>query len=166
MDGSSSPKGDIGIASRVRYYVPNMKYERVYAVWDFYDGVRTGIADLNGAPHYLASQFDEGADEHSDNFKLYPVNAEFMERAMRNWAIYRAWERRFHSGEAKLETHPGHGGIDLEYDELKTWLDRKVGQLQALPTLYKAQFRELPGQEALPGAMLREIEVAWSPSSA
>lgn len=142
-----------------------MKYERVYAVWDFYDGVRTGIADLNGTPHYLASQFDEGADDYSDNFKLYPVDAAFMERAMRNWAIYRAWERRFHSGEAKLETHPGHGGIDPEYDELKTWLDAKVGELQALPTLYKAKFRELPGQEALPGAMLREIEVEWSPSS-
>jgi hypothetical protein len=146
--------------------MPNMKYEQVYAVWDYYDGARTGIADLNGAPHYFASQFDLAADDYSDNFRLYPVDAEFMDRAMRNWAIYRAWRRQFHSGEAKLETHPGHGGINLEYDELKSWLDRKVGQLQALPTLYRAEFRALPSQEARPGGMLREIEVAWSPSSA
>jgi hypothetical protein len=146
--------------------ITNMKYERVYAVWDYYDGVRTGIADFNGVPHYLASQFDEGADDYSDNFKLYPVDAEFMERAMQNWAIWQAWEHQFHSGEAKLETHPGNGGINLEYDELKSWLNRKVGQLQALPTLYRAKFRVLSGQEAMPKGMLREIEVAWSPSSA
>jgi len=140
--------------------MPNMKYEPVYAVWDYYDGVRTGIADLNGEPHYFASQFELAADDYSDNFKLYPVDAEFMERAMRNWAIYRAWDRQFRSGEVKVETHPGHGGIDLEYDELQSWLDRKVGQLQALPTLHRAEFR------ALPGEMSREIEVAWSPSFA
>ena len=144
----------------------NMKYERVYAVWDLYDGVRTGIADLNGAPHYFSSQFDESADDYSDNFKLYPVGAEFVERAMRNWAIYRAWERRFHSGETKLETHPGHRGINLEYDELKSWLDREIRLLQALPALHTAKFRALPDQEALPAGILREIEVAWSPSSA
>ena len=66
-------------------------------------------------------------------------------------AIYRAWERRFHSGEAKLETHPGYGGIDSEYDELKTWLDGKVEQLQPRPMLYRAKFRTL-----------RSGSVAWS----
>lgn len=140
-----------------------MKYERVYAVWDYYDGVRTGIADLNGVPYYLASQFDKNADDHSENFKLYPVDAEFMERAMRHWAIWEAWERLFHIGEAKLETHPGNGGINLEYDELKSWLDYKVEQLQALPTLYRAQFRVRAGQKASPKGMLKDLEVAWSP---
>jgi hypothetical protein len=109
---------------------------------------------------------DESADNYSGNFKLYPVDAQFMQRTMRNWAIYRAWEQQFHSGEAELRTHPGHGGIDAEYDELKSWLDAEVVRLQPLPTLYKAEFRELPGQADLPGAMLRETEVAWSPSSA
>jgi len=143
-----------------------MKYERVHAVWDYYDGVRTGLADLDGAPHYFASQFDEDADDYSDNFRLYPVDATFMERAMRSGAIFQAWERRFHSGEAQLETHPGNGGINVEYDELKSWLDQKVGQLQALPTHYRAKFRVLPGQEASPKGVLREMEVTWSPSSA
>lgn len=143
-----------------------MQYERVYAVWDFYDGVRTGVADLNGVPHYFASQFDNDADDYSDDFKLYPVDADFMQRAMRHWAIYRAWERLFHSGKAELETHPGHGGIDAEYDELKSWLDDKVRQLHALLAHYRADFRALPGQDALPLGILREIEVAWTVSSA
>jgi hypothetical protein len=143
-----------------------MTFERVHTIWDLYDGIRTGVADLNGAPHYFASHFDESADDYSNNFKLYPVGAEFMQRAMRNWAIYRAWERRFQSGEAELRTHPGQGGLDAEYDELKSWLDAEVADLQPLPMLYNAQFRALPGQDDLPGAMLRETEVEWSPSSA
>ncbi|MER8881353.1 hypothetical protein [Mesorhizobium sp. M0816] len=142
-----------------------MRYEQVHAIWDFYDGVRTGVADLDGAPHYFACQFDEGADDYSDNFKLYPIGPEFMRRAMRNWDIYRAWERKFHSGDAELETHPGHGG-DAEYDELQFWLDEQIARLQELPTLYGARFRALPGQDGLPGGMLRELEVAWSPSPA
>lgn len=85
-----------------------------------------------------------------------------MQRAMRNWAIYREWERQFHSGQVPLATHPGHGGINAEYDELEAWLDDEIQSLQPLKALYRAQFRELPGQESLPGAMLREIEVAWS----
>jgi hypothetical protein len=135
-------------------------------VWDLYDGVRTGIADLNGAPHYFASLFDESADEYSDNFKLYPVGAEFMLRATRNWDIYRAWECKFHNGEADLRTHPGHRGINAEYDQLKSWLDDQLAHLQAVPTLYRARFRELPGQEGLPRGMLRQLEVVWSPSLA
>jgi hypothetical protein len=135
-------------------------------VWDLYDGVRTGIADLNGAPHYFSSLYDETADEYSDNFKLYPVGPEFTQRAMRKWDIYRAWERKFHNGEADLKTHPGHRGIDTEYDELQSWLDDEIARLQALPTLYRAKFRELPAQEGLPRGMLRELEVAWSPSPA
>ena len=142
-----------------------MKYERVYAIWDLYDGVRTGVADLNGAPHYFASQFDEGQDLYSDNFKLYPVSAEFVDRTLRHWAIFRAWELQFHNDKVAIETHPGHGGVNREYDDLKSWLDQKVGQLEALPTLFRVKFRALPGQEALPQGVLRELEAAWSPSS-
>jgi hypothetical protein len=72
-----------------------MRYERVYTVWDLHDGVRTGITDLNGAPHYFSSLFDETADEYSENFKLYPVGPEFMQCAMRYSDIYRAWESKF-----------------------------------------------------------------------
>jgi hypothetical protein len=45
-------------------------------------------------------------------------------------------------------------------------LDHQVMRLQPLPSLFGAKFRELPGQEGLPGARLREMEVIWSPSPA
>jgi hypothetical protein len=143
-----------------------MRYERVHVIWDLYDGVRTGIADLDGTPHYFASQYDERLDDYSDNFKLYSVGPEFMRRAVRNWDIYRAWDRKFRNGETDLETHPGHGGIDTEYDELKSWLDEQVKLLEPLPSFYRAKFCELPDQEELPSGMLYEMEVVWSPSPA
>jgi len=131
-------------------------------VWDLYDGVRAGVADLNGAPHYFASQFDVRADNYSEDFKLCPIESEFVQRAIRYWEIYRACEREFHNGKADLKTHPGHGGIDAQYDELKRWLNEQVTHLKALPLPYTARFRELPGQDDLPRGMLRELEVAWS----
>lgn len=143
-----------------------MRYERVHVIWDLYDGVRTGIADLDGTPHYFACQFDEGVDDYSGNFKLHPVGPEFMRRAMHNWNIYRAWERKFHNDEADVKTHPGHGRIDAEYDQLKSWLDEQIALLEALPSLYRAKFRALPDQDGLPVGMLRELEVIWSPSPA
>ena len=140
-----------------------MRYERVHTIDDIYDGVRTGIADLKGSPHYFASQFDETEDEYSSSFKLYPVGPEFMDRALRRWVIFRAWELKFHGRTAELKTHPGHGGIDAEYDELGLWLDDQIPRLQAVSVLYLADFRVLPGQDKLPAGILRELEVIWSP---
>ncbi|MBW8907661.1 hypothetical protein AB6802_08005 [Mesorhizobium sp. RCC_202] len=143
-----------------------MRRDAVHIVWDCWDGVRTGIADLNGSPHYFASQFDHEADEWPDNFKLIPVGPEFMRRAKRNWSIYRAWERKYRAGEADLKSHPGHGGVDAEHDELNAWLDEQIAQLLALPSLYRAEFRRMPGQEDLAASLVREWEVVWSPLSA
>jgi hypothetical protein len=143
-----------------------MQYEKVYTVWDLYDGIRTGMADFGGTPHYFSAQFDKDADDYSGNFELYPVGLEFMQNAMHNWRIYRTWERKFHVGQADLKTHPGHGGIDPEYDKLKLWLDREIALLPQLPVLYRAQFRALPDQDGLPDGMLPEFEVAWSLISA
>jgi hypothetical protein len=143
-----------------------MQYERVHTVWDFYDGIRTGVADLNGVPHYFASLFDESEDDYSGNFKLYPVGPEFMQRAIRYSDIFQAWERKFRHGEADVKTHPGHGGIDAEYDQLRSWLDEQIARLQPLPTLYRAKFRAIARQEGPPPGMLRGTEVAWSPSTA
>jgi len=139
-----------------------MTFERVHQIWDIYDGVRTGVADLNGAPHYFSSQFDDCDPDHLDSFKLYPVDDEFMRRAQRHWTIFRDWEHQFHSGEAEQKTHPGLGGINAEYDELASWLDHEVKRLSALPMHYAANFRALPSQGALPRDMLPQLEVAWS----
>jgi hypothetical protein len=143
-----------------------MRFEKVHSIRDLYDGVRTGTADFSGAPHYFASLYDDRADDFVHHFRLYPVSAQFMDRELRYWAIYRTWEAKFHRGLVSLETHPGHGGIDACYDELGRWLDEQIKWLNPIPLLHTATFRAFPGQEDLPAAILRELEVAWTPASA
>lgn len=118
-----------------------MFYETVHAVWEYYDRPRAGLADLNGNPHYFTNAFDEAADDYADHFELYPADPEFMIYAMRSTAIFRVWEDKFHSDLAGIDSHPGHGKIDAEYDELKAWLSSRVAQLERLQVLYIADFR-------------------------
>jgi hypothetical protein len=105
-----------------------MKFEKVHTIRDFYDGIRTGTADLSGAPHYFASVFDDDPDDYTQHFRLYAVTSQFMERELRQWTIYRAWEARFHRGLEPRATHPGHGGIVPEYDELGP-VDKRDSQI-------------------------------------
>lgn len=88
-----------------------------------------------------------------------------MERELRHSAIYRIWEAKFHRGPEPLETHPGHGGIVPEYDELSEWLNGQIKTLTPIPSLYTATFRALPGQDELPVGILRALEVAWERTS-
>jgi hypothetical protein len=143
-----------------------MKFEKVHTIRDIYNGIRTGTADLSGAPHYFASLFDNEIGDYAQHFRLYAVSAQFMQRELRWWAIYRMWEAKFHRGLEPLETHPGHGGIVPEYDELGEWLNEQIKALTPISSLYTATFRVLPGQEELPGGILRALEVAWEPASA
>lgn len=142
-----------------------MQFEKVHTIRDIYDVVRSGTADLGGAPHYFASLFDDTEDDYTHHFRLYAVSALFMERELRWWTIYRAWEAKFHRGLEPLETHPGHGGIVPEYDELSKWLNEQIQALAPISSLYTATFRQLPGQDKLPVGILRELEVAWEPKS-
>lgn len=65
-----------------------MQFEKVHTIRDIYDGIRSGTADLSGAPHYFASLFDDKMDD-------YAVSAQFMERELRHWAVYRTGRLSF-----------------------------------------------------------------------
>ena len=134
--------------------------DHVYMVWDFYDGVRSGIAEYSGAPHYFECIFDNQEQEYSDTFILKPIDQETLFEAKEQWSIYKAWEARFHGGSEPLETHPGHGGVNLRYDELERLLKDK---LKAIPVAASAvgTFQARKDQPVLPESRLLEMEVDW-----
>lgn len=56
-----------------------MTLERVYAVWDYWDGIRSGFADFRGSPHYFAATWEESSDDHAPVFTLVPVSRHTIE---------------------------------------------------------------------------------------
>jgi hypothetical protein len=135
-------------------------FERVHVVWDLYDGVRTGLANFHGAPYYFKCIFKDG--DYTESFELQTVDPDLFEEAREQWAIYRAWERRFHGGEVALETHPGHGGFVPRYDELERSIKGRLASILEVPVVARAQFRAVERQPELPDGCLRELEVLWT----
>ena len=89
-----------------------------------------------------------------------------MERELRREQLSLAWQDQFPPGLAPQETHPGHGGVDSEYDELNRWLDEQIKLLEPVRSFYTATFRAIQGQDELPAGIFRKLEVAWRPAGA
>jgi hypothetical protein len=130
-------------------------------VWDFYDGVRSGLACFRGAPYHFDCEFDGVRGEYSEIYQLWPIDQEFLALSTEQWQIYRAWEHRFHSGEVSVETHPGHRGQNARYDDLEDEIDRRLESRGATTVRARAGFRARDEQTALPFGCLAEMEVRW-----
>ncbi|MFD5622410.1 hypothetical protein [Streptomyces yangpuensis] len=92
-------------------------FRRVYAELDRYDGLRAGLADVDGSPHYFHGYDYDHADT-ADEYLVWPASEAAVALEREQWAIFVGWNRRHEAGEAGPESHPGHGGVDARYDEL------------------------------------------------
>ena len=140
----------------------NSVFEPVLMIWDIYDGVRTGLAEYDGRPHYFKCLWDEPNENYSERFELSPIDATFLNAATQQWKIYREWELKFHTGMVTLETHPGHRGTNQKYDELEDEVNLAIKKLVPLKDKFIPKFRALPNQDTLPTGVLRELEVKWN----
>lgn len=136
-------------------------FENVYMVWDIYDGPRDGIADFDGSPRYFHCVFDEEEDDYSETFEVTPIDEHLFSLAQESWAIYRAWEKKFHGGLADLATHPGHGGQDSRYDELKAKIAERLKALPGPTQKVTAKFQAKDEQPDQPYGCLLDLEVHW-----
>jgi hypothetical protein len=139
-----------------------MAFEPVYMVWDYYDGILSGIASYAGAPHYFELTFDPAQDDYSEVYELWPIDQPLLNLAQEQWQIYRAWEMRFHLGEVSGETHPGHRGQDARYDELEDQIHPRLKSFGGIPSRARADFRPVRDQPERPVGCFREMEVEWS----
>jgi hypothetical protein len=67
-------------------------HERVYAVEEFWDGPRSGVADVGGEPHAFESVFDEALDDWSDEVLLRPIDAPTLARVVEAWRAVAEFE--------------------------------------------------------------------------
>jgi hypothetical protein len=100
-------------------------FEPVHVELDWYDGPRSGLADVDGAPHYFQGVYDyHPSDEPDDYFDyfVWPANETAVAMEREQWEIFAEWNIRYEAGTATVATHPGHGEINSRYDELVTLL--------------------------------------------
>jgi len=135
--------------------------EHVYMVWDYYDGPVSGIADLNGTPHYFQGIYDEKEQEYSEVFEATPIDDDLLKFALENQAIYREWEIKFQSGLVEKTTHPGNGGQNNRYDELEVLIREKIEALPNPTQILSARFRGIRKHPELPKGILIDFEVQW-----
>jgi hypothetical protein len=137
-----------------------MTYEKVFTIWEYWDGPRTGLANYRGTPHAYFCEWSESDDDYADTFTLAPVSAEVLSLALEQWTIFRGWEAAFHRGEVSEETHPGLPGQNERYSELEAVLSEQV-KASAATIRSIAIFRAAPNQSAMPKGVMRDLEVEW-----
>jgi hypothetical protein len=137
-----------------------MGFECVYTVWNYYDGVRSGLAEYSGKPHYFHCEWNENEDDYADIFTLTPVDDETLSLAIEQWAIWLEWEHKFHKGELLQSTHPALPGQHQRYAELKAILDTRISE-SAHRTRARATFRPIANQSLGTSGTMRQLEVEW-----
>jgi hypothetical protein len=92
-----------------------MIVERVHSVWDYYDGILTGVADYRGTPHYFEKDWSVELKDYLSTFTLTPISESELREVVEREHVFRTWEAKFHRGEAEGSTHPGGDGGASSY---------------------------------------------------
>ncbi|MET4106586.1 hypothetical protein [Hymenobacter sp. UYP22] len=79
--------------------------DKVYS-FDWYDGVRGGVATYNGQPCYFESQCVDIFTDGTDWFKLSPISEAAFEQNKEQWALWRIYDAAFQAGQIGIEHHP------------------------------------------------------------
>jgi hypothetical protein len=140
-----------------------MTIERVYAIWDYYDGIRTGIADFMGVPHYFEQEWSEQEQDYLPIFSLKPIAQSTLIQVLEQWQIFRAWELAFHRGELEQSTHPGLPGQNARYAELESVLKSTLADSSSARQCARGEFSLVPDQPSMPKGVMREVQVEWQP---
>jgi len=97
-----------------------LEYEDIHTVFDYYDGIRTGIANFHGVPHYYERPFDEALNDWADYFLLKPIDQETFRLAMEDWAIWQQWYVAWQTGKTPSETHPALPEDRARHDQIQS----------------------------------------------
>ena len=99
---------------------PSPEHVHVENAW--YDGPVAGVADIGGQPHRFMLMHDECSATGDPIYKVWPIDAAELTLEQEQWALFVQWHEHFEAGLADTSSHPGHGGIDVRWDELQALL--------------------------------------------
>lgn len=101
-------------------------HEAVHTITDWYDGARSGVADLNGEPHYFENHWNEGEQYWSEIYLLLTLDAETFALAIEDWEIWLRWENAFKEGKTTQETHPALPEDRERHNEIENILTERL----------------------------------------
>ncbi len=141
-----------------------LSYERVHAVLDFWDGIRSGIADLNQQPHYFLSPFDNEKGDYAEYYLLSPIDEETFRLAIENDEIWKRWYVACQTGQTTIETHPALPEDRARYDKIEAILkDRLILNPQSTTMAWAEFHRDYTGITPKHGTNpWAKIWVKWS----
>jgi hypothetical protein len=133
--------------------------DKVYS-FDWYDGVRSGVATYNGLPCYFESQCVDIYTEGVDWFKLSLISKEAFEQEIEQWALWRKYEAAFRVGQIGTEHHPFLPEDRERGNELKRQLEHQLVIDENNILIAQAEFLGL--DEQIKQADGAEFEVRWT----
>jgi hypothetical protein len=130
-------------------------WERVWAVFDYWDGPRRGVADFGGAPHAYERYHDgEDVPDWDPFYRLQRIDDATLALVVEQWAIWVRWATAFHAGAETIETHPALPHERARNDELARMIGDRLTVAMDAPSA-RAEFRG----DVISGAS----EVRWEP---
>ena len=114
--------------------------ERVHTIFNYYDGPREGIADMDGKPHVYKCQFSEADDDWTDLFWLMEIDQALFGLAKEEYEIFRRWRAEFDSGEVALDSGPALPADRSRFAELKAAIGNRLDVVQGRTITKRAHF--------------------------
>lgn len=136
-------------------------FERVHAWWDYWDGIREGVADFMGRPHRFVADWDVAADDYAATFSLYPIDDATLHIAIEKWAIWRRWVAARRDGTTSHDTHPALSEERERYYQLEQDFNNRMADGIASPHHPVAEFRRIR-DEFYDFAGAATFEVSWN----
>lgn len=81
-------------------------YEKMHAIFDWWDGPKVGVVDYKRKPHIYHRVFDELVDDYIDVYRLTPITEEEFKLLMELNEIFERWVIAFHMGMVSRDTTP------------------------------------------------------------
>jgi len=131
--------------------------ERVFTVGYYWDGPRTGGAELKGEPHAYECVLDDPLDEWSWFYLLKSIDPGALQLVMESWQIWLRREDAFHSGQTTSDTGRHYLPIGLGIWNWREHLDSKLEALASSDLAANGEF-ERSGPPGTSGPW----EVVWT----